>query len=176
VEWRQRVLARDRLARELLAVVAPADLDDQLRSVAGRVDKDLGSRNSASGSGGFWKVKVVQKATELRGLLLFLWREVALLDNLDHLIERTPPPPLAYSPRREGCAVSLGRNSISPTHTSTSPPLSSGARASREGPRGPTGERSQQRYHHPPLKCPSHLPRVAVPRRQDRRASTTKRS
>jgi hypothetical protein len=48
-----------------------------------------------SGSVGFWKVKAVQKATELRGLLLFLWREVALLDELYHLIERTPPSPLA---------------------------------------------------------------------------------
>ena len=74
--------------------------------------------SAGQGSVGFWKVKVVQKATELRGLLLFLWREVALLDDLDHLIERTPPPPLAYSPRREGCTVSLGRDSISPrTHT-----------------------------------------------------------
>ena len=64
--------------------------------------------SAGQGSVGFWKVEVVQKATELRGLLLFLWREVALLDDLDHLIERTQPPPLAYSPRREGCTVSNG--------------------------------------------------------------------
>jgi hypothetical protein len=69
-------------------------------------------------SPGFWKGKVVQEATELRGLLLFLWREVALLDDLDDLIERTSPPPPAYSPGREGCTVSLGRDSISPrAHT-----------------------------------------------------------
>jgi hypothetical protein len=90
--------------------------------------------SAGQGSVGFWKVKVVQGATEIRGLLLFLWREVALLDDLYHLIERTPPPPLAYSPRREGCTVStglrrpghsLGRDSISPrAHTSTSPPIS----------------------------------------------------
>ena len=74
--------------------------------------------SAGQGSVGFWKVKVVQKATELRGLLLFLWREVALLDDLDHLIERTPPPSPAYSPRREGCTVSPGRDSISPrAHT-----------------------------------------------------------
>jgi hypothetical protein len=67
---------------------------------------------------GFWKVKIVQKATELRGLLLFLWREVALPDDLDHLIEGTPPLPQACSPRREGCTVALGRDSLSPrTHT-----------------------------------------------------------
>ena len=73
--------------------------------------------SAGQGSVGFWKVKVVQRATELRGLLLFLWREVALLDDLDHLIERTPPPPLAYSPR-EGRTVSLGRDSIPPrAHT-----------------------------------------------------------
>ena len=64
--------------------------------------------SAGQSSVGFWKVKVVQKATELRGLLLFLWREVALLDDLDHLIERTPPPPLAYSLRRERCTVSTG--------------------------------------------------------------------
>ena len=74
--------------------------------------------SAGQSSVGFWKVKVVQKATELRGLLLFLWREVALLDDLDHLIERTPPPPPADSPRRAGCTVSLGRDSISPrTHS-----------------------------------------------------------
>jgi hypothetical protein len=36
---------------------------------------------------GFWKVSVVQKTTELRGLLLLIGREVALLDDLDHLIK-----------------------------------------------------------------------------------------
>ena len=45
---------------------------------------------------------VVQKTTELRDQLLLLWREVALLDDLDHLIKRTPPAPLACSPRQEG--------------------------------------------------------------------------
>jgi hypothetical protein len=57
---------------------------------------------------GFWKVKVVQKATELRALLLLLRGEVAFLDDLDHLIERTPPAPLACSPRPEGCTASAG--------------------------------------------------------------------
>jgi hypothetical protein len=58
--------------------------------------------SAGHGSVDFWKVKVVRKTTELRGLLLLLWREVALLDDLDHLIERTPPAPLVYSPRPEG--------------------------------------------------------------------------
>ena len=58
------------------------------------------------GSVGFWKVRIVQKTTELRGLLLLPWREVALLDDLDHLIKRTPPDPLACSPRPEGRAAS----------------------------------------------------------------------
>ena len=65
--------------------------------------------SAGHGSVGFWKVKVVQKATKLRGLLLFLWREVALLDDLDHLSERTPPRPLAYSPRPKGASTRLPR-------------------------------------------------------------------
>ena len=84
---------------------------------------------------GFWKIKVVQKATELRGLLLFLWREVALLHDPDHLIEKLRLLLLAYSPPREGCTgFSAGTRSRHRLTPSTSPAISSGARASREGP------------------------------------------
>jgi hypothetical protein len=41
MKGRQRVLTHDRLARELLAVVAPADLDDHLPAVADRVDEPV---------------------------------------------------------------------------------------------------------------------------------------